>query len=374
MRFIWLLVGVWLGLSGLSPALAAELRSSTEGGGITISEREVAKDLHVAGESVAVNASISGDLVAAGGSVVITGDVEDSAFAAGGTISTRGTVGRHLRLAGSEVTVSSVVNGDAFIASGQVVIAEQAIINGDLFIAGGEVTINGTVKGRVFAAGGIVVVNGSVGSVKARVDRLSLGEKAVINGELTYWATRPADVNQAAVVSGQTDYHKVTRYGSGQLAAFTTVSGLFIMLGTFLLLLLAIRFRGQTIRALLNRATSSPLPMTGYGALTLFIAPVVFTLLAITLVGSPLAILGGFLWLTALAAGSLLGKLLLGSWLVKTLTKTSDYPLNWQAAAAGVAASGLLMALPLLGTLVVFIVFLIGLGAVTAALVRRENG
>lgn len=352
---------------------AAEFRVPTgENDSIIISETETPKNLYTAGGNITVNAPVTGDLTIAGGQVMVTGDVADSLLAAGGTVSVRGDIGRTARVTGGDVTISGTVGGDLLIAGGSVIITSDAVINGDLLIAGGQVTLDGIVKGVVRAATGSLALNSSVGSLYAEVGTLTIGSRAVINGDLIYTANAPAVIDSNATITGVTTYSE-SKAPNSAIAHFLTVSSLMTMLGMILLLLLLIRFRPQFSYSIWTRSMSSPANTIGYGALGIFIAPLVLLAIAVTVVGLPIAIVLFFLWLTLLLLAMIYAQLILGMWIVQKLTKTATASLDWQAAVVGVLASGVLGLIPFIGWLINFILFLLAFGVLLSGVMRREG-
>lgn len=373
MKRILVAVLLLVGLATIATsANAAEFRVPTSGAEIVeIGEKEAPKNLYTAGEAVTVNAAVVGDLVVAGGKVMVTGDVADGLLAAGGTVIIRGNVGHNARVAGGDVTFSGIVSGDLLVAGGTVIITDQAVINGDLLIGSGDVTIDGLVKGTVRIGSGTATINNSVGRVYAQVGSLTLGSKAVVNGDLIYTADKPVTLSDGASVTGTTTFTKTKT--QNPVTGFITVSSLLMMLGLIILLLALIRFWPQFSQTVWNRSLTGMAPMIGYGALGVFILPMLMIGLAITVVGLPMAGILFFTWITLMILAMIYSKLLIGVWIVQKLTKSVEAKLDWQAVVVGVLVSGGLMFVPIVGWLINFIIFLLAFGVLLSGLFKRET-
>ncbi len=119
----------------------------------------------------------------------------------------------------------------------------------------------------------------------------------------------------------------------------------------------SLRVRGESLRSL------------GWGLLFLLAVPVILFLVAMTLVGIPLALAGLLLYVLVLWAGSVYGALGLGAWL---LEKAGVYS-RWGALVAGLVVLSLLDLVPLVGGLAGFAVLLLGTGATVLCLRERRQ-
>ncbi|MEK7170897.1 MAG: hypothetical protein AAB774_01155 [Patescibacteria group bacterium] len=365
MKTIWRLLAISLLLGAfILPAQAAEFRSEKDS--VVVKETETPKDLHLVGKNIIVDADTTGDLLLAGETILANGKVENSLFIAGGTITVRSHVLRHVRIAGGTVTLSGRVDGDVYIAGGDVTIADSAEIMGGLYVASGTLNISGKVLGQLKVGGGEVIIDGSVGSTKIYGDSVRLTNKAKINGDFNYEAAKPASIDTAAVITGQTYYTEppqVDRYGLFFGSAFT-LGHLLRLLGAILLGWLLIRFWPRTSRKVVDFAVGSPMSAIGYGLLSFFLVSLGGLVLLFTIVGMSLAGVILTLWLLTMMLGSIFGKITLGSWLYRLFKHDESYQLTIGTVSLGIVVSSILMLVPVIGPLVVFITFLLGVGSV----------
>lgn len=343
---------------------AANFKPDTNGD-ISTSTTESYNNLHTAGSNVTIDSLITGDLLVAGGSILLNGPVENSLFAAGGTVTSRSTVGHHLRIAGGTVTISGLIKGDVFIAGGEVTLTSDAVVEGDLFVSGGVVTINGVIKGKTEIAAGTARLSGTLTNVRAHADRLTITDTAIINGNLTYFAPKAADISNAAKISGKTEFveQSYQKFYAG-FVKFLSVAFLLQLLGAILLLCLIVKYWPKSVLAIVERTTKKPFTALGLGALAFVVAPFLIIALLITFVGIPFAMVAIAVWLLAAVLGSLFSKILLGSWLLKLFSANkASLEVSYRSAAVGAIAAAVLTALPRIGVTIGFVLWVIGTGS-----------
>ncbi|QLH75796.1 polymer-forming cytoskeletal protein [Halosimplex rubrum] len=302
-----------------------------------------------------------------GGTVVVGADetVDEDLEAFGGTVVVRGTVNGDLQAFGGSVVVEGTVTGDVEATAGSVQIL--GAVGGDLTAAGGAVDVGdgAQIDGTLEAGAGSVAVAGTVlGDARIGADSIRLGEGAQIGGDLVY----DGDLARAdgAVVDGAVTRDEGLNAG-GQTdfaipGAVFTVYGVFVALLVGALLLLV--FPG-TAAAVADRATGDPLRTGGLGLLTAVAVPVVLAVVAITIVGIPLALAGGLAFGLLVWLGTIYGRFVLGTWLLSL----ADAENRWAALLVGVLAVAILRLVPVVGALTRLAVFLLGFGALVAVLV-----
>jgi cytoskeletal protein CcmA (bactofilin family) len=328
-----------------------------------------------AGPGIAA-AQPSGDAIGftgmAGTVVIDQGETVDQVSGMAGTIIIRGTV-----------------DGDVSGMAGNVMIAETGTVHGDVSVATGSLTIAGTVDGSVSAGAGNVLVTetgtvggdfsvgaGSVevagvigGDAKIGAETITLVPGASIDGGLRYdgdLTHHPADVVKGDVVK---DDDLSGNWGPGPMTGFggfpswaDTVYGLFanLILGAILLLV----FPSFT-RRVADRVAEKPATSGAIGLLALIGTPILLVLIAITIIGIPLAILGIFVYAFAVWVGLVYGEYAVGHWL---LARSMDEVNRWYALLLGLVLFAALGLIPILGGLLAFVVLLLGLGALASSL------
>ena len=328
------------------PGAVAAQSESGVGGTVTVAEGETVEEVSGVAGNVIVDGTVTGDVSGVAGNVYVTGDV-------GGDVSTFG----------GNVEIAGNVGGDVSGAVGNVVIAEGATIGGEVNLAAGTVLVEGTIDGDASIA----------------ADTITLGETASIGGDLTYDGELEGDTG---VVAGD-----VTRdegigpsgfsiTGPGievvpSLEPLTTVLSavyafvLNLVLGAILLALFP-RFSADVA----ERVATDPVRSGLAGLAVLVGIPILLVAIAITIIGIPFSIVGALAFAFVVWIGIVYGRFAVAAWLLERV----DVDEPWIALVVGLAGGAVLAQIPVLGGLVNFVIFLLGLGALTVALYLRRTG
>jgi acetyltransferase-like isoleucine patch superfamily enzyme len=196
----------------------------------------VSENLYVGSGDINLAGNVLGDFIAGGGNVTVTGSVAKDTMLAGGSLNILGMTGEDLRVAGGNIIIGESVGGDLVAVGGSVQVLSGVTVGGEALVAGGSVVIDGTIQKDLVVSGGDVQINGRVmGNVRAkRVDRLTLGSNAVIEGNLDYGSRREAVISEGARVGGAVNFDQITkpaRYGRGAEKGFiAALLGLFTLI------------------------------------------------------------------------------------------------------------------------------------------------
>ncbi|WP_277554196.1 bactofilin family protein [Halobaculum limi] len=325
------------------PVAAAESRA---GGTVVIAEGEtVADDLEAAGGTIIVRGTVDGDLQAAAGTVVIA---------------PTGVVTGDLTGVAGAVTVEGRVEGATQFAAGSFTLRESGVLVGDAEIGAGAVLIDGQVDGTL--------------SVEA--DTLQVGSAAAIGGDLLY--DTEEFTNEGASVAGDVRATDLDFGGfdAAEISLFTLPSWVSVVytvlvhlaLGSILLAVVP-RFVSEVGDLGLGRTAYSG----GIGLGTLLVGPVLLVLLAVTIIGIPLAFLGAITYGVLLWVGLVLGAYVLGTWGLRAVDRGDVAYARWYALALGVLLVGVSRFIPG-GGLFRLALTVIGAGAVLLALYARRTG
>lgn len=308
---------------------------------------EVPGDVILAGGEIQFEGVAGGDLLSAGGRQVVTGRVEGSVRAAGGHIVLESEVGRN-----------------ATVAGGQVEVRDPGAISGNAYLAGGSVRVDGRVGQTLQVRAGEAVLNGKVGGdVYVAADGLRIGPEAEIDGDLTYRvASENVTIDPGARIAGRTIVLEPRpRSAFPRLFRAVWLVG-FLVSGAVLVLL----FPG-TIESAAAALGRRPGASIGLGIVWLIAVPLAACILAITLIGLPLALVIGALYAASLYFARVVPALLLGRLVLRDRAGAGR-----GAALLSFLAGGVLLVLaeliPFVGTPILIVATIIGLGAFTLAL------
>lgn len=346
-KLIYTLVLGLLIVPAAVPNLASAAR--VEGGEqFTLPASEVSLgNMYLGSGNANILGQVVGDLYVGAGNAVISGQVTDDVVIVGGNTTITGNVGGDVRVMGGQTTITGTVGGD-------------------IFVIGGSLTVGGETLGDVDFIGGHFVLSPS----------------ARVGGDVTYRSDRRAEVSSEAQIAGELIYDKTLAQRLGVLKAGNTsfATGLAALLGAWLFLkLLMLVFASLVIYWLLlgplekvvKTTFSHPgkLVVTGFAAMVA--VPVLVLILAVTIIGLPLAILLGLFYGGALLAAKLLAGAVLGVWLDRRLFKRENYRPTWKNVLLGTLVFFILSYVPIVGWLLSLALVALVAGAMLEILYQR---
>lgn len=282
------------------------------------------------------------------------------------------------------VIVRGTVRDGVSVAAGSVHVAESGTVGGDVQAVAGTVRIDGTVEGDVDAAGGSVIVgptgsvagnfdvgasyvelNGTVdGDVRAGAETVVLGPSATVGGSVRYDAQSFVRAPGATVEGAVVQDDRLGESAAPDLRVPGWLGALYGLLANVLLgvVLLAV-FPGFSARVA-DGVTDRPARSTGVGLLTVLVVPLALVLVALTIVGIPLSLVGAVGFAVLVWVAVVYGQYALGVWALSVTGREN----RWLALFVGLLGVTVLGAVPVLGALLDLAVFLLGLGALVLAL------
>ena len=363
MKVMWLVIAlVAIAVIGYfwSGAFSPARRSG--GGDVTISPgSDVDGDLITAGRNVNVLMKIEGDLAVAGSNVTVAGPVHGYVMAAGSNVNINGAVGNDLWAAGSNVSVNAPVVDNARLAGSYVVLQPPASVGGDAYLAGNSVEVLGRVERDLKVGAANVILASEVGgSVLANAGKVKALPGAVIRGDLIVTGPNAPEIAPGAQVLGRVEHH---------MEAAGRRWGLMNWLARWMLMFLATLILGAAAIALsarwTDRIAEELARRPGYallaGIIGLIVIPLICVLLAVTVIGIPLAIVLFALYGVALLLSFVFVSYLIGGWLLGRLRRTETSP--YARLAAGALVVAFFASLPWVGWIIQLLALVIGLGA-----------
>jgi len=287
-----------------------------------------------------------------GGTVRIDQATDDDVFATGGMVTVDAPVGS-LIAAGGQITVNAPVKGD-------------------VIATGGQITINSDVGGKVVAAGGSIILNGKVGTnavlAGGTIDLgtlASIGRDAMVSGGSV---TNAGNVAGKLSVKANTFENRgkagtleLELQNQGPMGTLLSIFGILFTIGLFILGLILIRIAPERYHAVEAELVQSFVVKGIVGFLGLIAVFIVTLLLAISLVGLPLAIGIGLLYLAAVLISTLFVASVLGRKAALLLKhRVPDYV----AFTIGFVILAILFRIPILGTGILVIAVSLGFGAI----------
>jgi cytoskeletal protein CcmA (bactofilin family) len=293
----------------------------------------------------------------------------------GGNIEVSEPVADSLTAMGGRIYVNAPVDGDLRAAGGRIEVDSNAAIAGSASLAGGAILVNGSVDGDLHAAGGQITINGPVaGDASVAGGSLTLGPSANIAGNLRFHGGQLTR-DPGAQVTGGTTFRPRRAHRPELPASERFAQGWFWTAGLVVLAaLLAGALPGPSQRftqELRDRPWLTPL--VGFLALTAI--PLAAAVMAITIIGIPMALLTAVLYAVLLLVGYVWLAVVLGGLLLDRFKPQTAALAAWRVGAAALTmiAIGVMVRVPFVGGLVKFAALVVGVGMIVGVLLRRAE-
>jgi hypothetical protein len=382
------------------PALALERRSGDSVG--VASGQTIDDDLFTSGRAVRIDGTVRGDVLAFAELVTVGGTIDGDLIAAAKQVVIDGAVLGDVRVAGATVTVNGKIDRNVTGAAQLFQLGQGARVGGNVVGAGESISLGGDIGGTLTAAGGDMVLQGRIGrDAELFFESLNAGSSARIGGDLVYHSEGEPNV-PAGVVGGEVRriVHESMRAKMQQatdgveenvrrqfqlgpdgrpgwrepFAMVWNFMSVAWLVGSAVLGLLLLHLFPRFVAQFLDDLRQRPLPSLGIGALTLICTLPVAFLIALTIVGLPLAGLMTAGYFSGIIVGWLLLAVAVGTILVGLVRReglgapsTARRHLGWSFL-LGLLVLFAATRIPVAGGLVAFAGTSLGLGALLLAL------
>lgn len=294
-----------------------------------------------------------------GDSVLIDTPVDDDIFAAGSAVTINAPV-NSVTAVGGTLNINAPVKGDVFVAGGQIHVNSD--VGGKLVVAGGNVFLDGNVGTNLVAAGGqIDILPGKTVNRDALIAGGSVANAGRVNGTLTVSSNQFSNTGSA----GKVDFRKVEDNeeepsGAKDRNYGFNVFGLLTVLGYFILGLILVRYLPGIFVAVDREVRESPILKTLLGFVLIIASIIAILLVAVTVVGLPVAMISTLLFAAALMLTGIFVSFSLGKWIGELLKlKYGDLILF----TVGFVVLNILFMLPFVGGLISTISMSLGFAA-----------
>ncbi|MGB8252776.1 MAG: hypothetical protein WCF08_06145, partial [Anaerolineaceae bacterium] len=261
--------------------------------------------------------------------LVLVAALATSAFTASGPQEDKVVFGGTFVLSSGET-----LNGNLVVLGGAVTLEQNSTVTGDTVLIGGTLDADGNITGTLAIVGGSAhlgdkaVVNRDVVSVGGSLTRASGSQ---IKGEVMNFAHAPLSLTIPGM-PGEQLVPVVPVYETASLM-WKVIYFLGVVVFTSALAMLIALLWSKPTQRVANAITVNPIGTGGFGCLTLIVTPGLLVLVAITIILSPLSLLGFLLLLAAILFGWTAINLEVGNRLAKL------FKVNWSAPiAAGIGA------------------------------------
>jgi hypothetical protein len=363
-------------MRGLAVLLAACLLAgpgaagAQETGDILVKKGRLRSDQYLAGNAVDVHGTVEGDLTMAGVQAGLDGTVTGDVNAAGLLVHVGGEVGDDVRAIGARVIVQCLVADALLVAGGEVTIIRHSRIGGNAMLAGRRVVNHGDVHGTLDVVASSVEIDGEVGgTARIRSDDVVIGPRARLKGDLVVHGSSPPRVAEGARIAGKVTVQPPPRRGAWEWFVLASRAAL-MQVG-----MLLVAWAWMALAPALSRDAAaiewrSPGLAEGVGIAAVTGLPVVAVLLAVTIVGIPVAVGVAAAWVLLVLAGYASTATFLGGWMRARAAPGAGQPglgarLGWTFLALLLLRAA--AAIPWAGWVVLVAAVLAGAGAVARA-------
>lgn len=355
---------------GPLPVSGTEFRG---GDAIQLGRMEILDDLFVAGGDISVDAHVIGDLFAAGATVQI-GDsavIENSFMAAARRVDVNGTVVNSVRVFAQDINIRGHVQRNLMAFAATVITDAGSWVENDISLFAGQGIIRGRVGGDLTGNAGQLVIAGQIdGNIDVHADEITVMPTAIVGGKLRYRSKNEIKIEEGAqIFEGVERLAPVEskRDGAYSLGSFMwDVWWYLAAVAVGLALLILFRPFVLNVR---DTILSSSFSGLGLGFLFLICTPVAAGVLAVTLLGIPLAVMVFIAWLVMLYVAKIFVSLAVGHWLVGRL-RPAHSPAPLVSLCAGLLLITVVTMIPVLGFVVKIFIVSLGFGGFLMAAYR----
>lgn len=320
------------------------------------------------GDIVRIDGDVNGTTFASGEEIQVNGNINGSLFVAGQRIIISGEVSGNIYGAGNVIQLDGQSDRDVFLAGERVTVEQDVELGRDLFAAGMDVRIEGAVSRHMFGAAETFKVNATVGgNANLNSENLTLGDSAMIEGDLIYESPEEAETAPNATVAGTTDYTQRDTYemqwrmNRQDRWLFTLLWSVWSLLSALIVWLVMRLLRPNFWLNNTIPVGTQPLKTIGFGLLALIATPLAILLLLITIIGIPMGIILTLLYAIALYISKIIVALFIGASILRGVNRTS-IGTELLIVLLGLFLLELVTLIPYVGRIVRLLVVITGLG------------
>ncbi len=321
-------------------------------------------DYYAVGGTIDIDADITGDVLACGGDLSIGRHIQSDVMACGGSVNIRGEILDDVRVAGGDIYIDAIIGDDLASAGGAINVSSGTSIGGEAWLAGGDVHMAGLINNELSIVAGNIRISGTIhADVELEGEEIQILEGALIEGDLHYKSPNEAKIHPDAKITGNVTYEQ-KEFGSPHKGY-----GIFFLLTMVVAGIVLFRlFPGFTMVSA-GRIMSDPWKSLGVGFTLLIVTPITAVLLMSIVLGVWVGLSILALYFVALLLGFLISCFFLGDWGARLLHKdVATTGRRLFSLTIAIILLGFIQLIPVVGGLLIFMLLLLGLGAMTLQL------
>lgn len=361
--------------------LAFEVKT---GNTVQINENDIIEgNLYIAGNNLSIDGTIKGDVICGAQTVNINGNIEGDVICGAQSLNINGSIGGSVRVAGNTININSAVARGAQAIGNSINLGKNANVGWDMFLAGATGLIQGKIAGDLHGAVANITIDGEVGkNIRLKLNEaramnqslrknekneespLKITDKAKIGGDVIYTSGIIGNISGSAEIGGETKYNqpKIKETKKNHILAWLWSMIYSVFTGLVIGLVLISLWKKQIMEitdVMLEKIGAS----IGWGAVILFITPIISFFLLFTFIGIPLAFLIIAIWIIAIVLSKIIAGIFVGRKILDKFGKKSKDSLIW-AMIIGVVIVKIIFAIPVIGWLLCLVAIFWGLGGI----------
>lgn len=316
------------------------------------------------GQNYSITETINGDLYCFGQEVELSGKVNGDVFCAAQKLIVSGDINGSARLAAETIEISGQISGNVSTAASSLSIQPNAVLGQDIQSAAQDIVVDGTITRDFSAIAKTVKINGNIGrDISVKNANLTVADTAIVGGNVYNNSSKSPNINKDAILG------KINSYNTTKSKFASAAKNFFVGYAFWFISLMIISFAVLWLfpRPLVNSvnlANTKPVRVLATGLIVVFISPLLMLFVALTIVGIPLALLLGLIYIITLAMSGPFFAFLVGS---KFLPERK----LWVRMLLGSTLVLVSYSLPLIGFFVAIVVGVFGSGMFASIILER---
>lgn len=330
-----------------------------------------------AGQNINLNAQMKDDVYLAGANIFVNGLIEGDLIAVGSNVVINSEVKGNLRIAAASVTIKGKVGGNLTVLAGLVSLSKEAEVGKNIIVLGGNVELYSKINKNLYGAVGNIFLNNEIlGSAYLNIDpdgAVVLFPETNIHGNLEYSAVKTAEIQAGARVQSEEKFNPIVfkpEMGAKKIKGLSLTFWLISLLGSIIVGLILVYLLKETVLKVNKQLSTNILMKVLKGLICLVVMPIALVILAVTIIGAPLAMILAALYFVALYLTKIFVGIFLGETILKLLANQKDPQLVWSMI-LGLLLIFVICLIPYLGWIIKLFIVLWGLGAL-ALIVKKE--
>ena len=361
----------------------AKAFSVKTGDSVYISEDETIEgNLYSAATNITVDGTVKGDVICAGQSININGKVEGDVICAGQSINAKGEIGGNVRVVGNSINLGGKIARNVNVFGASIILDKNAEVGWSLFFAGATMEARGKIGQDLYGTSPKITITGEIGrDVRVRIkdkiraekkgpsyedksELLTISNNAKIGGNLTYTGSNEANISDKASIAGEVKHNLPKVEKAGKFVFIGWFWGrLYSIFAALVVGLVLISLWRKQVIELTNKMLEKVGVSIGWGAVVMFLAPIIAILLIFTIIGLPLALILLGVWIIALFIAKILASIMVGRVVLEKFWEKKKDSLIW-AMIIGIVICWFIFSIPFVGWILGLVALWWGLGGI----------